>query len=49
MRPVTPSPAKGALATAAESLVGAFTWRSNQVAPRMLGFKVRVVCDAVFS
>ena len=25
---------------AAESLAGAFTWRNNQVAPRMLGFKV---------
>jgi len=27
------------LAMAAESLAGAFTWKNNQVAPRMLGFK----------
>merc|ERR1719150_934051 len=30
---------KNPLAMAAESLAGAFTWRNNQVAPRMLGFK----------
>ena len=26
---------------AAESLAGAFNWKNNQVAPRMLGFKVK--------
>ena len=31
---------KNPLAMAAESLAGAFTWKNNQVAPRMLGFKV---------
>ena len=33
------------MATAAESLASAFTWKNNQVAPRMLGFKVKECTD----